>query len=233
MGSIVNFCNVTILIPAALRACCDVHIMLGGAFPKRYCVDCDGSAIIYKVSILGRHTGAEPNGLTMMHRNMGWNFFLLYLPSLRGPCIRMGWVRCIRVARGPFFLALRLLSSEQACPHTPARAKPSSARPTTTISTLVRGIPGLDRSKKKKRKITASQAGNEQSQHFDNELSRGDWGLEETSAAPPTCDWIRGSLIAAAGHCQHQAAHRIVASRSSRLRCCSSSNRFRRSVAVW
>jgi hypothetical protein len=55
VGSIVNLCNCCYSIPPASRACCNVHEALGGAFPERHYVDCGGSAIICKVSILGRH----------------------------------------------------------------------------------------------------------------------------------------------------------------------------------
>jgi hypothetical protein len=46
VGSIVNLCNITTLIPPASRACCDVHKALGGAFPKRHHVDCGVIAIM-------------------------------------------------------------------------------------------------------------------------------------------------------------------------------------------
>jgi hypothetical protein len=60
VGSFVNLCNVTTLIPPASRACCDVHEALGGAFPKRHHGDCGVIAIICKVPILGRHISVRP-----------------------------------------------------------------------------------------------------------------------------------------------------------------------------
>jgi hypothetical protein len=44
----------TLILPAACML--HMHESLGGAFPKRHHVDCDGSATIRKVAILGCHT---------------------------------------------------------------------------------------------------------------------------------------------------------------------------------
>jgi hypothetical protein len=51
VGSFVNLCNVTTLIPPASRACCDVHEALGGAFSKRHHVDFGVIAMICKVPV--------------------------------------------------------------------------------------------------------------------------------------------------------------------------------------
>jgi hypothetical protein len=56
VGSIMNLCNCSYLIPPASRGCCDVHEALGGAFPKRHHVDCGVIAIICKVPVLGHHS---------------------------------------------------------------------------------------------------------------------------------------------------------------------------------
>jgi hypothetical protein len=69
MGSIVNCVTVATLIPPASRACCDMHEVLGGAFPKRYHVDCGVIAIICKVLVLGRYKWYQSPGFVDTHRS--------------------------------------------------------------------------------------------------------------------------------------------------------------------
>jgi hypothetical protein len=57
------------------------------------------------------NAGAEPNGLTLMHRNTGPNFFLEVLAIREGPCIRVGWTLCIRVGCLPARSASRSLTT--------------------------------------------------------------------------------------------------------------------------
>jgi hypothetical protein len=71
VGSFVNLCNVTTLIPPASRACCYVHEAFGGAFPKRHHVDYGVIAIICKVPILGRHMWYQSSGFVDTHGDEG------------------------------------------------------------------------------------------------------------------------------------------------------------------
>jgi hypothetical protein len=74
VGSFVNLCNVTTLIPPASHACCDVHEALGGAFSKRHHVDCGVIAIICEVPIWGlmRHSvdGFSPSSWESQEEGM-------------------------------------------------------------------------------------------------------------------------------------------------------------------
>jgi hypothetical protein len=69
VGSIVNLCNVTTLIPPTSRACCDVHEALGGAFLKRHRVNFGVTAMICKVPVLGHHKWYQSPGFVDTHRS--------------------------------------------------------------------------------------------------------------------------------------------------------------------